>query len=398
MNYIASGFLKGFMNDQADKIGNRKAAAEDFFNKQLGVAQQKALSYNKEYKGKLDAHTQVAKQLMGAGVPERTVMAIINQNPDDLSQFYETVQKMKMDGVDLSNPDAYDAIFEIDSEFNPGNENVTSLLQKMYNPLVNNAKADPEGFNFDPKGTLWATMLGYNAMGNAYDRLKSTEIMPGVSAYDILSQSDDGELVNRHPLGEASVGLNAFNIGNTVREAKSSQKGERDLTIAQKNGIKSTFDDFVKEEMIKGTRDGAIIDEETASKAAAARTIAMHPEAALLPEVTRWLGADVAADSTSLTVAPEEGAPAPMPPESPSEPRTAPTPSPATPAPVSAGSAPQKLPDGATLLKELDDGTVVYLSPTGQKKRYARTFVDSIMQGQQIMDSDQPDWTRPLGG
>ena len=375
MNNIFSGFLKGFMNDQAEKISDRKSAANDFFNKQLQLAQQKALTYNTEYKGKMDAHVQVAKQLVGAGVPERTVMAIINQNPDDLSQFYETVQKMQMDGVDMSNPDVYDSLIEIDGEFNPGNENVTSLLQKMYEPLTNNAKADPEGFGFDPKGSIWATMLGYNAMGNAYERLKSTEVTPGVSAYDILSMPDDGGFTNPHPLGGASVGLNAYNAGVSVREAKKPQK-DNTLSISEKNGIMSTFSDFVEEERIKGTADGRIVDENTSRRAAAARTIAMHPEAASIPEITKWLGGEESGvdESTTPPVAPTTIAP-----ESPSEAPTAPPPSQATPVPKNSVGLPQRLPSGATLIRDNGDGTSTWKRPDGQEKTYDNNDIMKLM-------------------
>lgn len=380
-----TGFLTGFMSDQAQKIGERKAEAKDYFNEQMKLAQRKVFEYQTTQDPRMSAALQTAKQLQAVGVPQSTVMAIINQNPDDLPTFLETVQKMKMDGVDMSNPDVYDSLIQIDGEFNPGNENVTSLIQRIYQPLTANAKADPEGFNFDPKGSMWATMLGYNAMERAHDRLAKSEVMPGISAASVLAMGNPEDRPLPQPLGGASVTLNAGTAGDMIRETKDRLRGGDVLTITERRALLDSFNDIVGQELTMMSAPGGseMSPEERNAEArrrAALKVVRDFPEATTMSEINRWLPQEEPE---------EEASPLSMPSESPSTAPTAPSAPQATQAPADQGTPPQTLPDGSTLHKDLGDGTVVYMQ-NGKPVRYSKSYVMQINQGASIMATPPP--------
>lgn len=380
MEGFGTGFLTGFMGSTAEHINKRKDTAEEYFQNQMELAQKKALNYNAQNNKKLDAATQVANQMIAVGVPKATVMAIANQNPDDLETFYDTVQKMKMQGVDMSNPEVYDGLIQIDGEFNPGNESVTSLLKRIYQPLTNNAKADPEGWGFDPKGSIWSTMLGYDAMDRARNRLATTEVLPGVSAMDVLNDpGEDGGY--SHPLGGTSVTLNASMAGDLTRQAAQDNKPNSGLTIGNRGTIISQFNKLVDEEMLNSTATGVEGPEKEviAKRRAAARVLDTFPEASDMPEITQYLQLPDGDGPDAET--PQEDAAEAIPSQSPSEAATAPSSIASTPTPTTQGSLPQRLPSGAMLIKDNGDGTSQWKRPDGSVKTYDNNDVMKLMSG-----------------
>jgi hypothetical protein len=388
---FTDGFLTGFMTDQADQIGKRKSEADEYFQQQMELAHKKASSYNDQYGKKLDSATTVANQMIAIGVPKRTVMAIANQNPDDLQTFYDTVQEMQAKGVDMSNSEVYEGLIQIDGEFNPGNENVTSLLKRIYTPLTANAAADPEGWDFDPKGSIWSTMLGYNAMDRARNKLGQTEVLPGVSAQQVLSQSEDGALP--HPLGSNAVTLNAPSMGDLTRDAAERNRGSKEVSVGERSTMLSNYEKQVEKELLSDTLSGIEGPEKEAEarRRAAAVTLETFPEAAGIPEITKYLG------DTSTEDAP--GAPAAAPTAA-AEPAATQVPPQAPVASEGSVEAPESLPDGSKFVKSFPDGTLGYITSTGKKVKYTKAYVDMIMKGQKAMEGGAaavPDWTRPLG-
>lgn len=384
---FATGFLTGFMNDQATKISTRKSEAESFFNEQMKMAQKLAIQYKTQNDPRMDAALQTAKQMMAVGVPQSTVMAIVNQNPDDLPTFLETIQKMKMEGVDMSNPDIYDSMLQIDGEFNPGNENVTSLIKRIYDPLTSNAKADPEGFDFDPKGTMWASLLGYNAMEKSYERLAKSEVLPGVSASAVLAMGGQEDRPLPHPLGDSSVVLDAGVVGDLTRQARSATKGT-DFTIAERRAVLDTFNDLVDSELtMLSAPDGADMSPEErraeASRRAAAKVIVDFPEALQMTEIGKWINR------------PETEMPSESPPAAP----TAPSAPSATPAPVAPTTAATALPTSAEDLGEpvQDLGDSVVYMKNGVPTRYAKSFIRKLTGGTNMQSQPTPGWLDRLG-
>lgn len=368
MNGIAQGFLTGFMNDQAEKITKRKSMADEYFQNQMELAHKKALTYTTQNAGKMDAALGLAKQMVAIGVPERTVMAIANQNPDDLQGFFDTVQDYKAKGVEMT-PDFYDQLIKVDGQFNPGNENVTSLFKRIYEPLTANAKADPKGFDFDPGGTLWATMLGYNAMDKARERLADTEVMPGVSASQVLSGAGDENSPLGHPLGNASVTLNAELAGDALRSAKQEQSGSGELTISERGTLLTQFGNLVKDRLSMVDPSIADMNErDTIAKEAAAKDMLIQfPEAAALTDITKWIRPSTAAGSPATA---------------PTTPEATPTPTTPTMAPTASPTASEPLPNGAVFVRDYGDGqTSVYRMPSGKEVRVRNSEVESMKRG-----------------
>jgi hypothetical protein len=386
----ATSFLTGFLKTTGGNIRERKDEAKDYFDKRMEQAHQAALEYKGRNKSKLDSSLQVGKQLMATGVPQDVVMAIANQNPDDLSTFFDTVQELKVKGVPFT-PQAYRDLAGLDAEFNAGGENLTGLLTKIYTPLVNNVKADPQGWDFDPKGTMWATMMGHNAMERAHERLSTTEVLPGVSAAEVLA--DDGN-PNFNPLNGPTPVINAEMIGNETRAARERLEGTDVPSITERTHIITQFNDMVgiEKNRIAQANPDALTDpttDEQARKVAAARVLQSYPEASGIPEISRWL---------TGAAPPETGGETVDAPEGPTAPATAPVAPQATPVAPTAAKPPSELPDGSTLAKEFPDGTVGYVTPTGEKKRYTKQYVADMIAGQRTMQAQpEPGWMNDLG-
>jgi hypothetical protein len=315
--------------------------------------------------------------MISIGVPKATVMAIANQNPDDLETFYDLAQKAKAQGVPLDNPEIYEGLIQIDGEFNPGNENVTSLLGRIFDPLAANAKADPEGWDFDPKGTIWSTMLGYNAMDRARAKLGNTEVMPGVSAADVLASSEDNAY--SHPLGDATVTLNAGRMGDLTREAAERNRGGSDVSVGERSTILSNFEKQVEKELLGDTLSGLEGPEKEAEarKRAAGAVIKTFPEAAGIPEITQYIGQEEEADAPVAPIAPTT----PVAPTAPVEAPTAPAPEGATQTPASASTLPKQLPSGSTFVRDNGDGTSTYRRPDGVERTYDNNDVIKLTSG-----------------
>jgi hypothetical protein len=374
------GFMAGFLGQTSKNIGERKDEAHKYFTEKMELAFETAHTLRTQNKPKMDAALQTANQMKAAGVPNDIVMAIANQNPDDLDTFYKTVQDMQLKGVKF-NEQTYRDLLKVDGEFNPGNENVTSLLTKIYQPLTANAVADPESFEFDSKGTIWATMMGYNAMERANKKLETTEVLPGMSAADVLAYSGGA---NTGVMGNNSVTLNAEKAGDLIRNSK-----EEDAPSAtETRAVLTTFDEIAAEERknpdLLDNPDREIIVKQRAAE----RLRKLMPGMAARPEFADIFGVAPPAET-------------PPPPSAPESPATAPVAPLASGVAAEANTAPQSLPDGSTLEKVLPDGTLGYVSPTGQKRRYTKAYVDMITKGQQEMDKTAPSpdaWFNPLGG
>ena len=298
MSDFVTGLLTGFMDKTADDIWKRKDAAQEYFNTKLEQAHQKAYEYSTFNREKMNSALQVARQLKSAGVPEDVIMAVANQNPDDLPTIYETIQDMQYKGVPV-NEQFYRDLLKIDGEFNPGNENMASLLQKIYMPLQNNIQADPEGFEFDPRSTIWATMMGYNAMEKAMDKLGRTEVMDGASALDVLFSNPNS--IN-HPLGDTSVTVDAALAGDSVRAAKAALTGEDEPSPHEQALLYNTWSNLVEEKRL--SPDIISLDPEereaAAKQKAADEWTKIFPNTPPIPQVAEVLGGGVTPSQTTL--------------------------------------------------------------------------------------------------
>lgn len=242
MSSLAKGFGIGFANTLSDNIQKRKSDADDYYNKQLEIAQTYGVKNRVANNAKMQESVSLAKQLVAKGVPQNVVMAIANQNPEDLSGFASTVQKLQMEGVDTT-PEFFEGLVEIHGELDTGGRTLEQLFKDIYGPISNNAKANPEAFKEDPKGSLLATIMGYNAQEKAVQRLEDTEVMDGYTAGELLRAENAG--VSK-PLGDTTVTINDKLIGDTIRSSKGK---ERDVRLEM--ALNKEFQERIEEERIR---------------------------------------------------------------------------------------------------------------------------------------------------
>jgi hypothetical protein len=183
MSEATSGFFKGFFNKGAQVVGDRKAVAEDFYAKQVAAATQYAYGKKNKTTG---AQTQVLGKLKAAGVPDDVLRSMINQDPDDLERIYDDVTKMQAEGVKEVGPEFWNTLNEAKTEVAPQRK-YSEFISENREGIVNNYKASGDG-----AGSIWATLMGHNAMERASARLEDTMI-GDKSAAEWLSESQQGE-------------------------------------------------------------------------------------------------------------------------------------------------------------------------------------------------------------
>jgi len=185
------GFLTGFANVAASNILERKKEARDYFNKQVEYARTTGLQNRQRVREQADAALSVARQLEAAGLPREIIIAQINQDPTNLSGFYEQVEKIRANAAAAGRQltaDDWNAIYKVTGEFKAPDEDLSTVIARTYDPIAN-AVADPS-YEEDPEGSLWASMMGYDAMPRAIAELGRTEIAEGLTAEQLIRYGD----------------------------------------------------------------------------------------------------------------------------------------------------------------------------------------------------------------
>lgn len=185
------GFLTGFANVAASNILERKKEARDYFNKQVEYARTTGLQNRQRVREQADAALTVARQLEAAGLPREIIMAQINQDPANLSGFYEQAEKIRANAAAAGRQltaDDWNAIYKVAGEFKAPDEDLSTFIARTYDPIAN-AVADPS-YEEDPEGSLWASMMGYDAMPRAVAELGRTEIAEGLTAEQLIRYGD----------------------------------------------------------------------------------------------------------------------------------------------------------------------------------------------------------------
>lgn len=241
MSKFTDSLLVGFLNGTAENIDRRTKEADDYFARNMELAQKYAMSSREQHMQNMQASKQVVGQLAGAGVPEDVIRNIASQNPQDLQQFYAEITEMQAKGVKLSEmgPDIYRKLITVAKEQGTTPANV---LAENGEPLANNMKADPDAFRADPEGSIWSTLLGHNAMQQAQRRLEKTMI-GGQSASDIIASggiSDDFD---------TGGGFNYELAGELTREATEERKPPKEKNPKYFADIAKSFIDFSSEEI-----------------------------------------------------------------------------------------------------------------------------------------------------
>lgn len=190
MGAFGEGFATGFFNKLSDGIDTRNADARDYFNKQVETARTLGLENKRRSSAMIDESVSVAKRLQAMGVPKDIIMAQANMDPAGLGDFYNQADKLRLEANVVVDDAFWRDIYDLAGTFQAPDEDFNTFFSKMYGPIVQAATEDPEGFKQDRKGSIWARAFGYDAMGNARDKLATTEVVPGMTAEQAIAQGD----------------------------------------------------------------------------------------------------------------------------------------------------------------------------------------------------------------
>lgn len=235
MGEFAQGFVRGFAGTLATDIQTRRTEARDYFNKQVDIARTTGLENRQRVRQAVDSSTRIAKQLQQTGVPKDIIMSIASSNPEELSSFSEQVARAQAAGINIDENFFRDFV-EVSSDFKAPDEDFGTFFSRVYEPMAANAASDPSAFNNDPKGSIWASMMGLNAMEKAEAKLGQTQIADGMTAADLLAYKDTP---TPNTQGGPTITYNYDILADMEREAKGSE-----LTISERNAINSRIEDL----------------------------------------------------------------------------------------------------------------------------------------------------------
>lgn len=190
MGAFGEGFATGFFNKLSEGIDTRNADARDYFNKQVETARTLGLENRRRSSAMIDESVSVAKRLQAMGVPKDIIMSQAQMDPAGLGDFYAQADKLRLEANVTVDDAFWRDIYDLAGTFQAPDEDFNTFFSKMYGPIIQAAKEDPEGFKQDPKGTIWARLFSGNAMDKARDRLATTEVVPGMTAEQAIAQGD----------------------------------------------------------------------------------------------------------------------------------------------------------------------------------------------------------------
>lgn len=190
MGELAQGFVRGFASTMATDIQTRRTEARDYFNKQVEMARTTGLQNRQRVRQAVDSSVNIAKQLSQMGVPKEVVMAVANQNPEGLGDFYKEVAEISAAGGKIDK-ELFDSVMTVGGDFQAPDEDFGTFFSRMYEPIRDTAAADPESFNNDKRGSIFASMMGLNSMDRAREKLGETVISDGYTAEELLAYGDN---------------------------------------------------------------------------------------------------------------------------------------------------------------------------------------------------------------
>ena len=232
---FAEGFVTGFANKLSEGIDERKKIARDYFQKQYEIATTVGLENHRKVKQQVDVSVKTAKQLQQMGVPKEIIMAVAAQDPMGLADFYGDVTKAQAAGIKLDQA-FFDDFVTVSEGFKAPDEDFYTFFKKALSPIQSVAESDPEGFNRDRKGGIFAAMMGADPYGRARQKLDETIVIDGMSASDLARLGE-----NYSPAGVEGAPTVTYNY-DKVEERKDSEKNN-DLSISEINSIDKTIED-----------------------------------------------------------------------------------------------------------------------------------------------------------
>lgn len=190
MGSFGQGFATGFFNKLSDGIDTRSEDARNYFNSQVETARALGLENKRRSSAMIDESVSIAKRLEAMGVPKDIIMAQANMDPASLGDFYSQADKFRLEAGVTTDDAFWRDIYDLSGTFQAPNEDFNTFFSRMYGPIVEAAREDPEGFEQDRKGSIWAKAFGYDAMERARDKLATTEVVPGMTAEQAIAQGD----------------------------------------------------------------------------------------------------------------------------------------------------------------------------------------------------------------
>lgn len=193
MNDFGTGFLTGLVGTLNEGIDERRASAKKYFEKQLEIAQTSGVENRRRVKGQVRKSVGIANQLIAMGVPKDIIMAQANMNPEGLEDFAVTVEKLRMASPTPLTEQTFRDIYELHGGLKDSNEDFATFFSRMYDPIEEAAKADPEGFQQDARASIWGRMFGIDSMDRAKKKLGETVVYDGLTADQLIQYGDNAQ-------------------------------------------------------------------------------------------------------------------------------------------------------------------------------------------------------------
>jgi len=260
MSDFASGFVTGFANTLNAGIMERQAEARKYFEKQLEIAQTTGVENRRRVKAQVKNNVSLANQLVAMGVPKDLIMTQANMNPEGLADFAANVEKLRLNSATPLTEQTFRDIYELHGSLKNSDEDFSSFFSRMYDPIEQSAKTDPEGFQQDARASIWATMFGTNLMEKSKEKLGETVVYDGLSAADLIQygdsaqpMTDESSFATTNPealkglMGEETI---PYNIRATIAEDVAGAFATAVTTLTQAAG-EGTEDPEAMREIIK---------------------------------------------------------------------------------------------------------------------------------------------------
>lgn len=190
MGEFFDGFITGFADTLATGINDRNKIAQDYFQKQYEIATTVGLQNHRKVEQQVEGSVKLAKQLQQMGVPRNIIMAVASQDPQGLGDFYDMVAGAQQNGVVLDEAFFNDFV-TVSKDFQAPDESFESFFGKAFRPVARAAAENPEGFQQDRKGGIFAAMVGADPYGRARRQLDETIVVDGLSASDLLQYGEN---------------------------------------------------------------------------------------------------------------------------------------------------------------------------------------------------------------
>ena len=190
MGDFFDGFVTGFADTLATGINDRNKIAQDYFQKQYEIATTVGLQNQRKVEQQVEGSVKLAKQLQQMGVPRNIIMAVASQDPQGLGDFYDMVAGAQQSGVVLDEAFFNDFV-TVSKDFQAPDESFESFFGKAFRPVAAAARENPESFQNDRKGGIFAAMVGADPYGRARRQLDETIVVDGLSASDLLQYGDN---------------------------------------------------------------------------------------------------------------------------------------------------------------------------------------------------------------